>query len=498
MRTGGIDIAAFDPGVLAQELGRGICSDYLSEYLKQLKATVCVTEAHYVDRHHLDDFANYYARSFSFPDAHCKRLHFFERLTPEAVRRTVGQAAHEPASIENLEETLQAAYLGFVVVRPLEAARVGRTVLRTYPADGVRHFEVLRPYRVHIAGLRLQLNGLAFQQQDRGAAVCASVALWSALQRVAVVAGHRSPTPHTITSAAASPFAASYGLSDAAMAAALARLGYAADYLEPEHGLGWFRLQLTASLRSHLPVVLLLSKDGPGGSGLGHAVTVTGFREPPNIEAVRTPHVDACTEGIRVRAGSLGVLYVHDDNLGPHAHYELRDAKSGDGNDMLELLRGRSSGINLPRWEVDEWRVDGALVPKPEKLRLSVDGLLKGIVQLSPLLRRAMRPLNVDFDARFTSGVEFVREVLRTAVHPDQLEEFLLKTSLPRHIGLIEVRANDRRLCDLVVDVTEVERNLELPSVIAIVAPGVPQFSRAAFELRAIARLLNARLLTAK
>lgn len=43
-----------------------------------------------------------------------------------------------------VERELNAAYLGFVVCRPLRGAEIGRTVLRTYPPDGARRFTVLR------------------------------------------------------------------------------------------------------------------------------------------------------------------------------------------------------------------------------------------------------------------------------------------------------------------------------------------------------------------
>jgi hypothetical protein len=307
--------------------------EYLWAYLEELRggadaAATVVLEDRYVDRHFLDDFANYYARAFRVPAAHCKRLHFFRddeaslRAQLDLALGSVGDAR------ANARAHLIERYLGFVVVRPLASAPVGRTVLRTYPPDGRRQYTTTRSYKAHLYGLTFEVAGLAYQQQDGGAAVCASTALWSSLQQIARIAGHRTPTPSEITEASGTPFAASYGLDDRQMATALASLGYAADHFSPAENRLLFRAKLAVALESRLPVVLLISKREPTGAGMtrvGHAVAVTGYAIEGDAQPVLVAASRAGVPRLPMLVASLRTIYVHDDNLGSHAHYELFD-----------------------------------------------------------------------------------------------------------------------------------------------------------------------------
>jgi hypothetical protein len=97
------------------------------------------------------------------------------------------------------------------------------------------------------------------------------------------------------------------------------------------------------------------------------------------------------------RRGRVRTLYVHDDNLGSHAHYDLYDGADTivhERSAALMLHRGRLPGSELTKlndlddgehvgehdaalqewWTPDDWVVDTALVPKPEKLRIQRAG----------------------------------------------------------------------------------------------------------------------------
>jgi hypothetical protein len=455
---------------------------YLWTYLQTLGAKTLIVESAYVDRHYLDDFATYYARSFIVPRAHCRRIHFFAGSAVDDLNHAFDEvySAVDAASRRSAEMRIADIYLGFVVCRPLQTARLGRTVLRTYPADGRRQFTVLRPYTVHIAGVALTIQGLAYQEQDGGAAVCASTALWCALQKVAHMAGNRTPTPSQITSAAGSPFPASFGLDDVQMAAALSNLGYTADHFVPAENRAMFRAKVATYLRSHLPVVLLLAKDHKTGAGqveVGHAVTATGYSEP--ADAVLVPGATPAMLALPMRGGSISTLYVHDDNLGSHAHYELHDlTEERHGHLALGLLRGRSSTAGHDSWWApDQWFVEGALVPKPWKLRMPIEDLFGLLWQFRPSLELALAGLELDYEARLTSGVAYRTELFGMGFASSTLRQFQERLHLPRHVGVISVRYEALHICDVLVDVTQIDRGDT--AVLAVVAPVVPRNSAA-------------------
>lgn len=495
MSHASLDLLDFSREAIASQLGsappsspQSACVEYLAEYLKELKAVSVAVEQHYVDRHYLDDYQYYYARSFRSLSPHCSRLHFWT-LPPAEVEELLRASTKSLDARRVSEKKLEESYLGFVVRRPLGGASMGRTILKTYPIDGRRHYEVVRPYRVNLCGLQFVIEGLAYQQQDGGAAVCASTALWSALQRVAHVAGHRTPTPSAITRASQSPFPASHGLEASHMALALSSLGYVADGFAPAENRALFRANLVSALQSQLPVVLLASrrvKTGAGESVTGHAVTVTGFSEPPKITAIPTPAENVTA--VPMRAGSLDVIYVHDDNLGSHAHYELLDSEdlNADGHKKLILRRGRSNKDPVKWWEVDEWSVEYALVPKPEKLRRSVQSLFESAVMLRPPFQEVFVGLDLHFSVRFASGVAYRRELWGVGIDEEQHLGFQASLTLPRHIGVVSMMCGEDHLCDVLLDVSEVDRHHH--GVIAVVAPGVPLHSRVWVGLQALSK----------
>jgi hypothetical protein len=459
---------------------------YLHSYLEQQRAVGVVVEEHYIDRHYVEDYAAWYARSFRPPDASCQRLHFFKELKGEALQHAFRSACDSGAAAE-LTEQLQGHYLGFVVKRPLRLAQIGRSVLSTYPPEQGRLYSVVRPYTVHLAGLRLSVDGLAFQEQDGGTAVCASTALWSALQRVAYVAGNRTPSPSSITAAAESPFPHGVGLRMEQMARAFSNLGYVAEWFTPDGNRPLFRARVAACLRSHLPVILILRDESRNG---GHAVTLTGYNLPPEPAYVQlVPEMERADpetageapaspqNGVLMRSAGLTTVYVHDDNLGAHAHYEFRDSQEVDdnGHAKLNLFRGDPKRAEDGWWTPDELTVAGALVPKATKMRLPLESLIYEVHSLQHLFSDVLfYDRRLQFDTYLTRGVDYRQKLWTMQLDPAGLERLQTTLSLPRHAVVIEIHDHERHLVDVLLDVTEVAREATDPAILAIVAPAVP------------------------
>jgi hypothetical protein len=491
MPSDSLQILDFPKNSIFEKLGDSDVAKYLFDYLKTVvKARSVVYEGRYVDRHYLDDFAQYYSRSFNAPASYCQRFHFF-KIDSNCLDQHLSNACEGTQELEKVEKELCEQYLGFVVIRPLVGAEIGRAVLRTYPPDGLSRYTVIRPYRVNLAGLKLSLEGLAYQKQDKGTAVCASIALWCALQRVAYMSGHRTPTPSAITKAANSPFATSAGLDEFQMATALDSLGYLADFITAENR-SQFLAKVVAYLESQLPVILMLSKEKHSDSGketVAHAVTAIGFQQSQNIVEIPTA-APKCP--LRMQSGSLKVIYVHDDNLGPYAHYEFLDALPQGSKDYqpLKLRRGRTDQPSPEWWPIDEWIVEAALVPTNEKMRLPIENLFLNLLEIRYLfnyifgdctssdgLRYKLRePLH--YGIRVASGVEYKRDLFGFSFDSQELRCFLSNLTLPRYIGIIQVNSEEL-LCEMIIDISEVNRVSKERNILAIVAPGVPKNSPA-------------------
>jgi hypothetical protein len=164
-----------DPLVALGELQQAL---YLRRYLADLGAVSIIEEPTYFDRDYLAEFVAFYATSTRGYPNHCRRLHFFSTAVDETL------LAEAVSGDESSLEELQGSYLGFVVLRPIASAPLGRTVLAWYPEHTPSRPRMTTPsrwYECHLAGITLYTWGLAWQQQDSGVSSCATIALWSAL-----------------------------------------------------------------------------------------------------------------------------------------------------------------------------------------------------------------------------------------------------------------------------------------------------------------------------
>lgn len=187
---------ATDPLAALQTFPQG---QFLRWYLADLGAQSVLIEEKYFDRDYLSEFAAFYCTSSAgYPNV-CQRLHYFSI----AIDRPLLERA--VADDDDALRKIHDAYLGFIVRRPIPGTPFGRTVLKWYPEktpDLPRVIEPARFYTCHVAGLKLRVRGLAWQQQDDGVGKCATIALWSMLHSSAFDDRHVVPTTAEITQTA--------------------------------------------------------------------------------------------------------------------------------------------------------------------------------------------------------------------------------------------------------------------------------------------------------
>ena len=173
-------------------------TQYFRNYFEALKAKTIVSEADYIDRDYLEDFAGYYVRCFPNYARRCRRLHFFDFTFSHA---DFANLLASPANNRSFAR-FQRGYLGFIVVKPLPETIIGRTCLRTYIEKDERCFPITRQYEANLFGIPLTVKSLAYQEQDRVAAACATSALWSVFHGTGKLFHHHIPSPVEITRAA--------------------------------------------------------------------------------------------------------------------------------------------------------------------------------------------------------------------------------------------------------------------------------------------------------
>lgn len=379
-------VHAPDPLSVLDHIGRTRQLTYLRDYLRALGTTWALEEPYYFDRDYLSEFAAFYSSSArGYPNV-CRRLHFFSGppLTRSDFLATLGD--------ESGSWSLQDAYLGFVVIRPIPGAPLGRTVLKHYPDRSPERPRILTPardYAVHIAGLRLRVRGLAWAQQDAAVSACATIALWTMFHSSAFDEHHAIPTTAAITMSAhrsaslGSRIFPSEGLNPSQIGEAikehglipLALRGPESAVSDSGHELDGFSTDLFSKLcstliRSGYPVLIGASRLGARTAPpSGHAVCLVGFRSwcPSPVNA----------GDVVLEDSNAPYFYIHDDNIGPNVRHRLCQYKG------IAALYHDPPGADATV-TTDEPPVDRSfLVPK-----VLIVGLHEGIRLSSTELRR--------------------------------------------------------------------------------------------------------------
>jgi len=434
---------------------------YLYGYLTDLEAKSLVVESPYTDGDFLDDYAAYYAKCYTDYPRRCSRIHFF--------RRAVSEEEFYGLLIKDLEENERIAlcseYLGFIVVRPLPQAIIGRTVLRTYSRDsGRRNYECVRRYPVNLFGLPLQINGLAFQEQDTVLAACATCALWSAFHKMADLFGTPIPTPAAITSQATQSGhlgrpTPQHGLRIEQMCDGIRAVGLEAEVLDFRKDIQEQHappLSLMYSyLRMGLPVILVA--DIPDHDL--HAITLTGF-SAGSVRVIEK-EIPGDTGIIPLVGLRIDELYGHDDQTGPHARLKVVN----DSGSKWCAFRLRSS---LPS-EAGGPLIDLAavVIPVYSKIRLTFLDVLEEVTPLHTVLSRVLPESGeVEWDLHLILSNHYKKELKSDPSLSSEAKESLLLVHHPRFWWRAVMRVNGRAFCEVLCDATGIARSLSVNLIV--------------------------------
>lgn len=468
---------------------------YFEEYFQALEAATIVVERAYTDRDYLEDYAAYYDRCFQDYQRRTQRLHFFRaEFDSDQFESTLG----DPLAGVG-EQQLRDTYLGFVVVKPLPQTIVGRTCLKTYSSDGGRrHFPSLRTYPVNLFGIELEVESLAYQEQDTVVAACATSALWSCFQGTGKLFQHMIPPPVVITGwagshmpenllAASSRAFPNNGLTATQMAHAVRKIG-----LEPlvlgantRYGLnGAIYAYLRGKIPSILAADLLKDAESPRSSIMGgHAIALTGF-------SLGNEHAIGYGEtGFLLRAARIDKIYGHDDQVGPFARMVWEKIKVPVPSERpVENSNQEDSGTEQadppePKFNIFEFlqtswdgRVHAVpkyvLLPLYHKIRipyslvheemLRLDALIENLRQMAmPDVPRAEWDIYLTTSGEFKASARADYAKIGISVTPS------LIVNLPRFVWRVTVRTNERFQLDFLFDATGIAQHGLLVHVVS-------------------------------
>jgi len=464
--------SADDPLVELQAFSQ---AQYLRCYLADLGAQTVVIEPHYFDRDYLSEFASFYCTSSAgYPNV-CQRVHYFATAVDRA---HIERACADEASAR---QAIQDAYLGFIVRRPIPGTPLGRTVLRWYPDQTPALPRVVTPsrrYECHVAGLKLTVAGLAWQQQDAGVGACATIALWSMLHSSAFDDRHVVPTTAEITRTAhraglsAQPLFPSRGLNFGQLIATVRDSGFAPlvvagdlgtpgnERFTAEH----FCSALASLIRSGFPVLIageLVDANTRAPVGR-HAVCAVGFRQAGSNRPApgQLEFEDARTE----------FVYLHDDNLGPAARFRIET----DPADDSIFLRADPPAKQHARALPDPTQNHPLFIPAAmlaaahDDVRLSPDHLHRLALQVGTILITATgNKVGLSVGSRILRVARYARDELAVVLAGQAAvlgrSRLALWETVPPmslHIAVVRFGFGGVPLLDVLYDTTDSEPNV--------------------------------------
>lgn len=458
---------------------------YLFEYLSSLGANTIVLESRYIDHDYLEDYAGYYVRCFNRYRRTTTRLHFFGHTFN--LRQFSSVVLESPNN--RLGKKIADSYLGFIVVKPLPQTIIGRSCLKTYPSDnGRRQFPTLHKYNLNLFGLPLSVESLAYQEQDKVVAACATSALWSVFQGSGKVFHHPIPSPVEITKSASlhipdtgavphetrtlhhsglTPTQIAHGVRSVGMDPYL--IGASNEYVLKSTAYAYMKAKIPALLGISL---YELANGTQIAMGL-HAVVITGY-------SLGHPQPSPFSNSnILITASRIDKIYVHDDQIGPFARMGFA------ANNQMETAWPDSRG-NKGNVYANPFML---LIPLYHKIRIPFQIVYEKLALFDAILEVLRGPgfipltTKLEWDIYLCEVNDFKTEISTNAFLDKKTKRDALLINMPKYLWRATGIDNGIQKIDVLFDATDIEQgaiivtilvyDIQLRSTLISIYPGI-------------------------
>lgn len=455
------------------------------EYFSRVPVSTIIVEEDYVDHHFLDDFTGYYVSCYKPYERWCTRLHFFGEKISEETFQAILERSIGKEELSHYSES----YLGFIVVKPLPRTIFGRTCLKTVPVDAVgRRYPITRRYKANLFGWDLEVNSLAFLEQDKVVGACSTSALWSVLQGTGVTFHHHIPTPVEITRSATlyippippeTRHFPNNGLTVPHMAQAIKQVDLVPFYVSPKTAgfqrvADYLKAIIYGYLEGRIPILMTFQLveycegEEPRIHDGIHAVAITGYL-PDKEEAIPLKR-KADEPGCLLRASRISRLYVHDDQIGP---FTRMDFSPEDREYILpkELAEGYDYSLST------SWFCAGRkpgfvravplalMIPLYCKIRIDYATVLKAVVSLDAIIERLRRKgrttlsRQLEWDIHLITLNDYKTQLADRKDLDWKVRREALTQGMPRFIWKATAFSGKDTVIELLFDATDIEQS---------------------------------------
>lgn len=416
--------------------------------LEELSTQTMVCENDYVDNGYLDDYLNYYVGCHENYPKTCSRIHFFKgEFDYDKFEEVISDS-------DTSAKNALGEYLGFVVIKPIPMTFVGRTCLKapTLHDDGKAKL-ITRKYSTNLFGLKLEVESLAFQEQDQVVSACTSASIWCLLHALQIRT-IKSPAQITLAATEQSKIINTFpnsGLNPIEIERALEYFDLRYSTVSPKGATTQDFEQLSKYIKTYvdssIPMILgaeCLKKNDNGHQyeEIGkHAVTVIGYELNDNNE--------------------LDKLIVHDDRQGPFSKLKFLPNYNLGENDARVMVHV-NEGVTDESCIYDEVLVYTSLIIATDpRVRIGFNTISKTEEKLKALVQGHIDEISKKSESTDVKSVNVSTKVrlLKNTVYKEYVKlsdsinkSNILTSNFPKYVWVIDLYLDNNRICDFIFD----------------------------------------------
>lgn len=413
---------------------------YINGYLSHWEQEkTMMIEEEYIDSSFLEDFSSYFVRCFQHHKRNCSRIHFFLSNQKDL------ESLEKFTDNEDAMRSLQDAYLGFVVIRPIPDTFIAKVCLKKWEK---LNFVISHKESASFLGEQFLVDTVPFQEQDRVLSVCATTALWSFFYANGFVKRMKKDSPYQITKKATE---SDYryqmnqnltGLSLEMMGKSISNAGLKPFHFSNNDDVDscYFYSVLSSFLSSGIPVVLGLTvysglpkKRGSKEKGY-HAVVALGGKS------------------LKEESDFYDEMYVHDDRVGPYARL-VYDHKQKCWT--MEIDNSVSNKCH----ESEYYIITDAICGLPNMVQLPYKTVLNFSESLFSEIKNLDENigLKIHYDIKLEKGSLIKSRIKKNLSVINKSD--ILYAALPKYCWLVQVLAGKDELFEFIIDSSSIPQD---------------------------------------
>ncbi len=438
---------------------------YLDKYLEffsweENTKIFFVLENKYIDRHFLEDYSEYYVRCFTNYKKYCSRIHFFQSEDSDF------KSKFDEVLSQNRDIGEFSSYLGFIVIRPIPQTFLARICLKIYFENSDSKHIIRQMCNVSLFGIKLEIETIACQEQDRILSACATSALWSFFHAHPSTTNLQLPSSSFITKTAYSEengFEGEFpntGLSTEMICRSLRVNGLVPTFFEfsndkvssntvySDKEFLLLKEYIYAYCSGDLPLILGVSvedEDNHEKKGL-HAITILGYSLSDDMNS---------SDEFKLISNRIKTFFVHDDRYGPFVKIE------SDG--MLIKLDGNVTEIE--NFDNEIYNPDTLIIGVYHKVRIpymAIKETCRDFITLfgEYLLENELSPYKAVVDSfiweiKLKKNSDLKKHILESKI-PNK-EKYLI-ASWPKYIWTAKAKCDGKEIIELLFDATDLSQ----------------------------------------